>query len=56
MERALKRKYGVDVALAALPDTQEIQANRNIVERYTSQDSEGILKTGQESGHSGRDK
>lgn len=56
LERALKRKYGVDVALAALPDTQEIQANRNIVERYTSQDSESILKTGQESGHSGRDK
>ena len=38
LERALKRKYGVDVALAELPDVQELQANRNIVERYTPRD------------------
>ncbi|MDE6635886.1 MAG: glutamine amidotransferase, partial [Lachnospiraceae bacterium] len=34
LRRALKRRYGVDTALAELPDAQEIQANRNIVERY----------------------
>lgn len=37
LERALKRKYGMDMALAGLPDAQELQANRNIVERYTPQ-------------------
>lgn len=34
LQQALKRKYGVDTALSELPDSQEIQANRNIVERY----------------------
>lgn len=32
--RALERKYGEGIALAELLDVQELQANRNIVDRY----------------------
>lgn len=41
LERALKRRYGRSAALAELSDVQELQANRNIVERYAAQKRDG---------------
>ncbi len=35
LERALRRRYGREIALEPLPDVQEHRANRNIVERFT---------------------
>lgn len=42
LERALKKKYGDDIALALLPDELEHQANSYIVDRYS--DKKYILK------------